>query len=368
MTQNTSWFDFASLYDYIASEAPDGATIVEVSAWMGESVIYLARALQRHGKTCRVVAVDTFAGEPTDAEQVKIVAEHGGSVRAVFDANVKAAGVSIEVIEGDSAEAADQFDNGKVFAVFIDGDHSTYGVLRDLEAWRQKAHGIIAGHDIDAENVKRAVDAYFDRWQVVGRCWIGLQPKSQSPTLLSVLIPTITQREKEANALFRRVETITRGLPVEILALRDNKRSGIGEARNKLLRAAGGRYVMFLDDDDNIADDYFKHVLPHCCSNVDVITYDQRADVDGKIGRVECRLEHSLGPFVAGAITKRPPWFWCAWRRTLATAYAVPQVRSHEDVLWLRHLWSEAKSEHHIAELLHFYNFNSKTTTLQKVD
>jgi glycosyltransferase involved in cell wall biosynthesis len=332
---------------------------------LGESVIFLAKTLREQGKKCRVVAVDTFQGEPTDPQQAEIVAAHEGSVRAVFDANVAAAGVEIEVIEGDSAEAAKGFKDGEAFAVFIDADHSTYGVLRDLEAWRQKAGSIIAGHDIDAETVKLAVDTYFDQWQISGRCWVGTRQR-KTPTLLSVLIPTITEREDEANALFRRVEDMARGLPVEVIALRDNRRCGIGEARNKLLRAAGGRYITFLDDDDDLSDDYFRQVLPYCCGAADVISYDQRAIVDGAEGRINCRLGHELEPFRPGAVTKRPPWFWCVWRRELACAYAVPQVRAQEDVLWLRHLWAEAETEAHIPQVLHRYNFSSATTTLQK--
>jgi hypothetical protein len=50
----------------------------------------------------------------------------------------------------------------------------------------------------------------------------------------------------------------------------------------------------------------------------------------------------------------------------LACAYAVPQFRRNEDVLWLRHLWAEAETETHIDQVLHRYQFDSAKTTLQK--
>jgi hypothetical protein len=183
---------------------------------------------------------------------------------------------------------------------------------------------------------------------------------------LSVLIPTITEREQEANALFRSLEGRVRGRNVEILMMRDNCLSGIGEARNKLLRAAGGKYITFLDDDDALCEGYFELVLDNIRHDRDVITFDQWATVDGAEGRINCRLGHELEPFRPGLVTKRPPWFWCVWRRELASAYAVPQVRAQEDVLWLRHLWAEAETEAHIPQVLHRYNFSSATTTLQK--
>jgi hypothetical protein len=189
----------------------------------------------------------------------------------------------------------------------------------------------------------------------------------RAPTpALSVLIPTITEREQEANALFRSLEGRVKGRNVEIVMMRENKLCGIGEARNKLMRAAGGKYITFLDDDDALCEGYFELVLDNIRHDRDVITFDQWANVDGAEGRINCRLGHELEPFRPDSVTKRPPWFWCVWRRELAAAYAVPQVRRNEDVLWLRHLWAEAETEAHIPQVLHRYNFSSATTTLQK--
>ena len=189
----------------------------------------------------------------------------------------------------------------------------------------------------------------------------------KAPTpLLSILIPTISEREEPANALYRSLEARAAGWPVEILMMRENLMCGIGEARNKMLRASGGKYITFLDDDDDLLHGYFEHVLPALNTDSDVVTYDQLAVVDNVKGRINCRLGYPVEPFVPGGVTKRPPWFWCAWRRELAIAYAVPQVRRNEDILWLRHLWAEAETETHIDAELHLYDFRSDKTTLQK--
>jgi hypothetical protein len=189
---------------------------------------------------------------------------------------------------------------------------------------------------------------------------------------LSVLIPTITRREPQANALFRSLEERTVGLPVELLMLRDNCFQNLGEKRNQLLRAATGQYITFLDDDDEFLDGYFEQVLTATESGADVICYDQEAVINGAVGRIECALGNPIGPFVPGGTTRRPPWFWCACRRDLAAAYRVPEsfvdadgVTHHEDVLWLRHLWVEATTQTKINAVLHRYNFDSTKTTLQ---
>jgi len=190
---------------------------------------------------------------------------------------------------------------------------------------------------------------------------------------LSVLIPTITRRQQEAERLFVNLEQRIGNLPVELLMLRDNRWQNIGEKRNQLLRAATGEYITFLDDDDELLDGYFEMVLPETRKGVDVICYDQEAIIDGAKGRVSCALGNPMGSFVAGGVTLRPPWFWCAWRRDLASAYRVPEsfvdangVTHHEDVLWLRHLWVEAKTQVVIRQMLTRYNFSSEKTTLQK--
>ena len=189
---------------------------------------------------------------------------------------------------------------------------------------------------------------------------------------LSILIPTITRRADVAERLFRSLENRIGDLPVELLMLRDNRWQNIGEKRNQLLRAATGEYIAFLDDDDLLLEGYFELVLQNVDHGADVITYDQWAVVDGMEGRINCRLGQEIEPFRPGGVTKRPPWFWCAWKRDLAAAYRVPEsfvdangVTHHEDVLWLRHLWVEAKTEAHIDQVLHRYQFDSNKTTLQ---
>jgi predicted O-methyltransferase YrrM len=170
-----NWFDYSSVYADIATRIPDGATFVEVGAWVGHSVSFFAQEIKRHGKQCRIVAVDTFQGEPGDALQKNYAAAGGGTFRALFDATLSEASVTdmVEVIEGDSADSAKHFADRSVWGVFIDADHATESVLRDIAAWSPKVSegGVLAGHDIDAPSVAAAVTIPH---AVSGRCWIKL--------------------------------------------------------------------------------------------------------------------------------------------------------------------------------------------------
>ncbi|MBU3591454.1 class I SAM-dependent methyltransferase [Polynucleobacter sp. 78F-HAINBA] len=61
--------------------------------------------------------------------------------------------------------AADQFQDESFDLVYIDGDHTYEGVVKDLAAWypKVKKGGIICGDDIGWPGVKKAVDEFFIR-------------------------------------------------------------------------------------------------------------------------------------------------------------------------------------------------------------
>ena len=70
-------------------------------------------------------------------------------------------------IKGFSVEVAKTFDI-KLDLVFIDGDHNYKSVAPDIDAWLPKVRkgGIIAGHDYDMPDVKRAVKERFKEYDV----------------------------------------------------------------------------------------------------------------------------------------------------------------------------------------------------------
>jgi len=79
----------------------------------------------------------------------------------------------VEIIEGDSAANAHQVRDISLAACFIDGAHDYESVKRDVAAWRSKVRtgGILAGHDIHAPDVVRAVKEALPEAQLVGPVW-----------------------------------------------------------------------------------------------------------------------------------------------------------------------------------------------------
>lgn len=174
------WCDYAEFYREIASAIPDGALFVEIGSWMGQSISVFCQALQDAEKTAIVYCVDTFKGEQNQPAHIATVEQHGGSIREVFERNMTEAGVRqmIEVIEGDSAESADLFEDGTIDVIYIDAAHDYDSVVKDLAAWfpKIKPNGIFSGHDYPWHEVKRAVDehAAANGYEVaqIGRVWM----------------------------------------------------------------------------------------------------------------------------------------------------------------------------------------------------
>lgn len=171
------FFNYWPFYDYVAGQLKDGDTAVEVGVWFGRSLIYLAQACQRLGKRVRFVAVDNFSGEADQPAHAEIVAAHGGSIRAAFEANLKRCGVDdlVEIIQGDSATSAQAMADSSAAFVFVDAAHDYDSVKRDVAAWLPKVRpdGIFAGHDAQHEPVMRAVRELIPKARMMfGILWV----------------------------------------------------------------------------------------------------------------------------------------------------------------------------------------------------
>lgn len=155
------FFNYWEFYAGVAAQLKDGDVVAEVGVWLGRSIIFMAQLLKRSGKKVKLLAVDTFRGEENQPAHEETVREHGGSLLAAFKENIRRCGVEdmIEIVQGDSASSAAPIDAAALAFVFIDAAHDYQSVKRDIAAWQSKVKkgGMMAGHDIQHDEVKRAV-------------------------------------------------------------------------------------------------------------------------------------------------------------------------------------------------------------------
>jgi hypothetical protein len=120
-------------------------------------------------------AVDTFKGEDVPEHQ-GFVKENGGSIRALFEANIKRCGVAdfITILEGDSAEMAANIPDGSLNLCYIDAAHDYDSVRADIRAWLPKVRkgGVFAGHDALHEPVQKAVVELLPKAAIIPPVWM----------------------------------------------------------------------------------------------------------------------------------------------------------------------------------------------------
>lgn len=156
------WFDWRDTYARWSASVPDGGTIVEVGVFCGKSFAHLAEGVRATGKGVALHAVDTWGGSP---ELMQFASVRDGSFYDAWrqtKARIEEAGTIISEHRMPSVEAAQAFADGSVDYVWLDGDHSTAGLLADLAAWwpKVKPGGEIGGHDFGWFGVTPAVERF----------------------------------------------------------------------------------------------------------------------------------------------------------------------------------------------------------------
>jgi hypothetical protein len=160
--------------------------------------------------------------------------------------------------------------------------------------------------------------------------------------LLSILIPTLVSRQAEfqqlAKKLSDQVENHQLSQRVEILSYCDNKEHSVGYKRNALLDKARGRFVAFVDDDDDVDSEY----IPLVCS---VIEQYPEIDCIGFLGQMTWAgrfpepMIHSVryssletvGHSTGFNVYLRPPNHLNPMRRDIAQRYRFPNINFGED-------------------------------------
>lgn len=193
---------------------------------------------------------------------------------------------------------------------------------------------------------------------------------------LSVLVPTVHTRRssffpKIAEQLYGQLEQLPSAdqQRVEILALMDNRQMTLGSKRNAMVELSHGRYVVHVDDDDRVADDYLATLLAAIDDNpgVDVVVFDVQVSING--GRAKrCRYSRE---FPADVNTtqeyRRLPNHLMPTRRDLVLAVPFEAKPYGEDSAYSAALRPLLKTEHRIARTLYWYDYDQSTTAAQAV-
>jgi len=155
-----NWFTYPKLYSWFVQQMPSGSKIVEVGAWKGKSIAYLAVEVINSGKDIKIDAVDTWEGSPESPDHLQDVYIKTGRLYQLFLSNIAPVAHVINPIKMKSVDAANTYEDNSLDVVFIDACHTYECVKEDILAWypKVKVGGYISGHDYSwSDDVRRAV-------------------------------------------------------------------------------------------------------------------------------------------------------------------------------------------------------------------
>jgi predicted O-methyltransferase YrrM len=154
----------------IGAFAPGTGRLVEIGSWHGSSACYLAGGIARRGQG-RLTCVDPHLAGPT---WLGLGPSRGTYSR--FREVTEAVGVStlIDTRVGDSVAVAAAWPAEPIDAVFIDGDHSFTGALKDFESWAPKVRpgGLVLVDDADDPALPGVLDLIELLKTVDGITWL----------------------------------------------------------------------------------------------------------------------------------------------------------------------------------------------------
>lgn len=184
---------------------------------------------------------------------------------------------------------------------------------------------------------------------------------------LSILICTVPSRvekylPKMINNLDKQAE---KHKEVEVLYLGDNKRRSVGEKRNDLLRLAKGDYVAFVDDDDEVTQDYVKMLLWGIESGADVVNFKVSCSVNGgeyKDVIYDARFHGNQNH--KDQYWRLPNHIMCI-KKELALKAGFLEINMGEDDEFAKRLKPSIKTQASIDKVLYYYIFSHQTSETQ---
>lgn len=198
---------------------------------------------------------------------------------------------------------------------------------------------------------------------------------------ISILIPTIPSRESSLNNLLKillpQMSTFTsskdydnnitilkyHNFDVEIIVCSDEKKITTGEKRNCLLKIAKGKYVIYIDDDDEVPNYYINELKKACDSDSDCFAINGKMTTDGQ-KEIKWRLSKDYDNITIKEngvdVYLRKTNHITGVKRELALLAPFPNKSNAEDKGYSDALNPFLKTEYKIELPMYHYKFSTK--------
>lgn len=154
---------------------------------------------------------------------------------------------------------------------------------------------------------------------------------------------------------------------IEVISLFDNKKRSVGSKRQNMLDLVQGEYLVFIDDDDRITDDYVDSIMETLKKNpnVDCVVFNTICCIENSSLKKLCKygIEYSYGDINGGKEWRGLPAHTMIWKSEIAKKYKYSDMGVHEDTDWVKRAVKSIKTQVRIDKVLYYYDANYKTTS-----
>lgn len=191
-----------------------------------------------------------------------------------------------------------------------------------------------------------------------------------TPKLWSILICTIEGREESFDQLCNKLKSQINALglcdEIEILSCKDKRgEHSVGLKRNKLMEQSSGCYIQFLDDDDDIHDDFIKIIYEKLQNNPDCVSLTGIITTNGTDPKTFIHSIKYDEYFEQNNTYFRPPNHINPIKRSIAIQFAFPEKNVGEDTDWAMSIARSKliKTEEVIDIPYYFYRYDATKVT-----
>lgn len=185
---------------------------------------------------------------------------------------------------------------------------------------------------------------------------------------LSILVLTVPSR---VYAFFPKLMTTLQTQTqkyndIEIIALYDNKKRSVGKKRDDILKLAQGEYLVFIDDDDRITDDYIDQIMTALYENIntDCVVFDCICRVNkGDAKLCKYGIEFEYGDILDGKEWRGKPAHTMVYKSAIAQKHHFSDMTYNEDYDWVGRAYRDIKEQTRIDKVLYHYDADYETTS-----
>ncbi|MCH9631194.1 MAG: hypothetical protein S4CHLAM37_12160 [Chlamydiia bacterium] len=195
--------------------------------------------------------------------------------------------------------------------------------------------------------------------------------KDNKPILWSILICTVEERSEAFKNLYAKllhqIKSTCQLANVEVVYYKDNKEASVGFKRNMLVASAKGKYVSFIDDDDDVADNYVRTIIENLQSDPDCLSLTGIITTKGKDPKKFFHSLHFKDYIIHKTCYTRPPCHLNVIKRSIASQIRYREIDRSEDYHYAMDLRDSGliKTENFIGPVLYYYLFDPEKSLTQ---